>query len=66
MGWSLRVVGGRDLTFYGLAFWQVSIQRLDPNREFLADGSSFSMASMASKAPMPRKTLSRLKMSLDH
>ncbi|KAJ5135634.1 Exo-beta-1-3-glucanase [Penicillium bovifimosum] len=22
MGWSLRVVGGRDMTFYGLGFWQ--------------------------------------------
>lgn len=24
MGWSLRVVGGKNLTFYALAFWQVS------------------------------------------
>jgi glucan 1,3-beta-glucosidase len=24
MGWSLRIIGGHDLTFYGLAFWQVS------------------------------------------
>jgi glucan 1,3-beta-glucosidase len=23
MGWSLRVVGGSDMTFYGLGFWQV-------------------------------------------
>jgi hypothetical protein len=23
MGWSLRIIGGYDLTFYGLAFWQV-------------------------------------------
>lgn len=25
MGWSLRVVGGSDMTFYGLGFWQVSL-----------------------------------------
>lgn len=26
MGWSLRVVGGSDMTFYGLGFWQVSLR----------------------------------------
>lgn len=29
MGWLLRVVGGSDMTFYGLGFWQVSFYKLN-------------------------------------